>query len=256
MATFPGTYIQIEQHTSARVNYIVDNILNPSIGSFREVTIYDEQSVLLPDNKTWKNTYRSWNPDFPLIIRYNGKEIDVPTTIDYKRGTFILDYTLSLGDNVYTTYNFDYFPVEILYGFMLQVVDTINTGAYGTASEYTLENAPIIWNGVIADLTCARCMEKLILDYDLWKGKLIFAVDFMDNASGGDIVGQLETLKQNFEERAYKTMDNEKFKNPPYASPPTSIYYDAIRGGGMGGMFNDKGVGVGRYRGMRINKWY
>lgn len=251
MAVFPGSYVQTNMLSSQRANHIIDNILTPGLLSFRQITIYDEQSVLLNDNRTWKNTFNNWNQTFNSIFRYNGRKIDIPNNVNYKMGTFQLNDLVNMGDNVYLTYNFDYFPAEIIYGFMLQVVDTINTAAYGTPTSYGFENCPLNWNGVIADLTFARCMEKLILDYDLWSGKVVFALGYMDDASGGDIVGQLETLKRNAEDRAYKTLENEKFKNPNYLARPTDIYYNSVRS-----PFNYNGkAGTGRLRGMKINRW-
>jgi hypothetical protein len=108
----------------------------------------------------------------------------------------------------------------------------------------------------MTDLAFAQCMEKLLLDYDLWKPRMIFAIGPNDvYGGGGDITGQLETLKQNAEARADKTMDNEKFKSGNYLSPPTQFYYDSING--MGGSSSAHGIPflTGRLRGWHPNQW-
>ena len=70
-----------------------------------------------------------------------------------------------------------------------------------------------------------------------------------------NIMSQLETLKSNAEERANNAMQNEKFKTGNYLSPPTSIYYDSIRG--AGGSYGPHGIPflTGRLRGWKPNKW-
>ena len=91
-------------------------------------------------------------------------------------------------------------------------------------------------------------MEKLILDYNLWKHRLVFAVGpSVLDGDAGDIVSQFETLKRNAEERAYKTLENEKFKTGNQISNPTAAYFSSIRGGG--GRSN-------RLRGFKSNKFF
>lgn len=256
MATFPGSYVAIGQSSDARVNYIIDNLLNARILAFRQVSVDSEQAVLMTDGVTWRVSYQNWNDAFPRTIRKNKAKLldsDI-VNLNELMGTFEVGPIVQ-GDMVHASYNFDYFGIAVLYGFILTAVDTINSAGQGSSTNYTIDNAPSNWDGVIADLVGAMCMEKLLLDYDLWSGRLIFAIGGAQlEDGGGDITGTLTTLKQNFEERAQKSLDNPRFKYGNVASPPTQYYYQAIRGfGGSGGAHNVQFYG--KLRGYRPNKY-
>ncbi len=255
MATFPGTYIKTSNHTNSRINDIIDNLLTPKLMTFRQISIYDESGVRVSGN-TWKLTYQSWNDAFNVLVKYNGQLV-TPASIDYIMGTVTINNSYVDGDNVYVTYNIDWFPAIVLSGFIHQSVDIINNSGQASApTQYTIDSAPSNWDGVIADLVFAMCMEKLILDYDLWFGRLIFAIgaNGMDDGNS-DIVGQLETLKSNAEERANTALNNEKFKFGNALSVPTQIYYNAVRGMGAGSRGAHGIAGTGRLRGYRPSKY-
>jgi len=264
LANYPGTNIPIEQSTSTRVNRIVDNCLTPRLLLFRMITIYDEQAALKPDGLTWGLTYGNWLEDFVLQVRKNSQLLTSSgySDVDYTLATLKCGVPDTTADGrpldvVNVTYQFDYFPIDVLEDFLGMVVNVVNTGAYGPPTNYTIDNAPDNWDGVLCDLAFALAMERLLLDYDLWRGRLIFALGPEEISGGsGDITGQLETLKSNAEERANKTMDNEKFKSGNYLSPPTATYYNAVRGLGAGGSGFCGGRGYGRMHGARRNKWW
>jgi len=250
MPVFPGTFINTEAVGIVRYDNIIDNLLTPRLIAFREVKVYDEVSTLLSDGLTWRQTYGNWNSTFPFTFVKNGAEVVTPLVVDYVAGSF-QSGSVSAGDSFRSSYCFDYFPAPVLKGYLDTVVDIVNTGAYGPPTGYSIETMPPWWDGVVVDLVVAMCMERLITDYTMWRGRLIFAISGNQlEDGGGDIVGQLETIKRNAEERAYKTMENEKFKSGNYLAPPTSIYYNAIRGTGRGGMHS-----YGRTRGWRPNRW-
>lgn len=253
----PGTYINVSSDESDRINYLVDILINPTIELFRQISINYESGTYIGGNK-FRFTYQNWNTGFQPEIFLNGG-IDIVEPINYqvdpKMGIITVNFEASKNDSIYATYNFDYFPERVLKGFIIRAISVINTGAVGTPTDYTYEDAPTNWDGVISDLVIAMCMEKLILDYDLWKGRLIFAIgsDALLDGSG-DIVSQLETIKRNAEERAYKTMDNSKFKYPNYLAVPTRYYYQSLMLGG-GGRVSPHGYGdYGKLRGVKINK--
>jgi hypothetical protein len=183
------------------------------------------------------------------------------TDIDYTYGTFKagtpdLDGQRASRDILEATYVFDYFPQMVLEGFITAAVSIINMTSVGPPTSYTVDTAPTNWEGVIVDLAFAMAMEKLLLDYDLWRYRLVFAIGPNEmEGGGGDIASQLTTLKQNAEQRAEKAMDNPKFKTGNYLAPPTTLYFSAIRGFGA----SSGGHGVpfvsGRLRGWKANKY-
>lgn len=263
MAVFPGTYIPTGVASNATFNHLIDDLLTPRLMSFRQVCFYDEQATLDCDGETWHVNFGNWLSGAPIKARKNGSPCSTMTDIDYSYGTFKVG-AVDVGadgrprDVVEVNYMWDYFPVDILEGMYTAAVSIINMTAVGPPTSYTVSTAPTAWEGVMTDLVFAMCMEKLLLDYDLWKYRLVFAIgpNEVYEGGGGDIVAQLETLKSNAEERANRAMENEKFKTGNYLSPPTAIYYDAIRG--FGGSRSAHGIPflTGRLRGWHPNRWY
>ena len=264
MATFPGTYIPTGVASSAKFNHLIDDLLTPQIMSFRQICIHDEPADLDPnDGLTWGVTWGRWLQAAPLRVRKN--EVLVPdasvTNVNYANGTFRVgavdkDASGRPRDTVEVNYWFDYFWPDILEGFLTASLSIINVTASGPPTNYTIDTMPTNWEGVLIDLAFARCMEKLLLDYDLWRYRLLFAIGPNEiEGGGGDIASQLETLKQNAEERANRAMENEKFKTGNYLSPPTVFYFEAIRG--LGGSVGLHGVpySTGRLRGWHPNRY-
>lgn len=249
MSVFAGTYIPTGVSSTAKFNHLIDELMTPRLMSFRQIHIHDEPATLKTDRLTWASTFGNWLQTAPLVVRKNGVPL-LPaqvTSADYTYGTFRAD-PVDLGpdmrprDVIEITYIFDYFPTQILEGLYTAALSIVNMTAVGPPTYYTIDSAPTPWEGVITDLAFAMCMEKLLLDYDLWRYRLIFAISPQDleSGGGGDIAGQLTTLKQNAEERASAAMQNEKFKTGNYLAPPTRYYFDAIRG--LGGSRGAHGV--------------
>lgn len=263
MSVFPGTYIPTGVASSAAMNHLIDDLITPRLMSFRQVCFYDEQATLDCDNLTWHVTFGNWLEAAPLKARKNGGPCPTVSNIDFVYGTFQVG-AVDVGldnkprDTVELNYTWDYFPVAILEGLLTAAMSIVNMTAIGPPTFFTIDTMPINWEGVVVDVAFAMCMEKLLLDYDLWKYRLVFAVgpDVVYGGGSGDITATLETLKRNAEERANKAMENEKFKTGNYLSPPTNFYFDSIRGGG--GSSGPHGIPflTGRLRGWKPNKWF
>jgi len=255
---FPGTYLLMGQGSSPKMTHFIDALLTPRLLGFRQIHISDEQCEMRTDRVTWYVTFGNWLGDPQNTIRKNGKMV-TPATLDYMHGQFTfaandMGADGSPRDMVEASYIFDYFPPAILEGFLTSAVSIVNMSASGPPTSYTISTSPTNWEGVITDLAYAMCMEKLLLDYDLWRYRLVFAIGPGEvyGGGGGDIAGQLTTLKQNAEQRAEKAMDNPKFKTGNYLSPPTVFYYQSIRGGAGGSMVS--GAWQGKLHGWKPNK--
>jgi hypothetical protein len=269
MPTFPGTNIPTGEGSCDRMNHLIDDLMTPRIMAFRQICFYDVPMRLCPDKETWKAPFGEWLDGFCHEINFNGCTMEVtdPDVTDYNAedGSFKIT-TTEIGpdgrerDVVEASFQFDYFPVEVLEAFLNASIEVINAGAFGPPTDFKVCGSapPAYWDGVLVDLAFAMSMEKLLLDYNLWKHRLVFAVGPNEvEGGGGDIVGQLEMLKQNAEERAYRALDNELFKiGGHYVSPPTAIYFDAIRGYG-GSTSGAHGIpfSTGRLRGWKPNRW-
>jgi hypothetical protein len=264
VSTFPGTYIPTGVASTQKFNALIDGYLTPRLMSFRQIHIHDEPCDLSPDDQlTWGVTFGNWLTAAPLRIWKMGKELPSSsiTNINYVIGSFRAGAVVVGADGrareeVTCTYWFDYFPVAVLEGFYNCAIQIVNAQAVGSMTTYTIESAPVGWYGVITDLAFAQCMEKLLLDYDLWRYRLLFAIGPNEiESGGGDIAGQIETLKTNAEERANRTMENPKFKCGNFLSYPTVYYYDGIRG--LGGSMGAHGIPFlsGRLRGWKPTQW-
>jgi hypothetical protein len=239
------------------MSHLVDDLFTPRILGFRMIHIADEMCTLKPDRVTWKTVFGNWLQGENIVIRKNSMMLDMTaevTDISYIYGTFKagvpdLDGQRQSRDVVEADYVFDYFPQTVLEGYLTAAVSTINSSAVGPATSYTVDSAPTNWEGTIVDLAYAMAMERLLLDYDLWRYRLVFAIGPNEvEGGGGDIASQITTLKQNAEQRAEKTLDNPKFKCGNYLSPPTTFYFSAIRGFGSG-------CTSGKLRGWKPNKF-
>lgn len=252
MGTFANTTIPTGALGNEKYDELIDVYLTPLLTRFREITIYDEPSTLGVDRTYWKQTYGNWNETAKYAIFKNGGQAlsESETTVDKAHGTFVVNDGFAEGDNFTCTYTFDYFGAEVIKGFLDTSVDIVNAAASGTPAEYTIQTMPPSWRGVVADLTAAKLMEKLILDYSVWPGRLIYALTGNQLEAGDSSIKDLfETLKRNFEERAYKSLENEVFKYGNLLSRPTGAYWAAIRtnGGGWASTY---------LRGWRPNRIY
>lgn len=274
MSLYPSTYIPIGTTASERMNLLLDTFLTPKLLRYRQIEVHDEELTLDSDRTTWLFSWGNILADAPIRINRAGEKMmpntftvdntygkltfeDVNESFQIVKGEDLIDTVSADGSaliNVTASYYFDYFPTEVLQGFLTSACNICNSaGNDASPTYYSIDNCPEYWFGVIVDLAFAMCMERLLLDYDLWKGRLIFAIgaDMTLEGNGGDIVGQLQTLKQNAEDRAYKTIDNSVFKaGGRLLSYPTEKYWQAISTIGLtGSMYMG-----GRLRGWRINR--
>ena len=256
MPTITGTYIEQASTGNSRVDTLINVMVQPTIAEYRQLIInYETATIASPTSCRF--TYQNWNPSYPVEVFLNGGTIPLDSshyTIDHEMGRITLDFTLSPGDSVMATYCFDYFPVHVLQGYIQRAVVTLNTAGNSMPTNYTYENVPEGWLGIIADLVVAMCMERLILDYDIWKGRLIFAIDTNGLYNGSDnIVSQLETIKHNAEDRAYRSIDNAKLRTGGYLSKPTQYYYEALLTGSSL-RYKNGNTSYGALRGAKFNK--
>lgn len=276
MANYAGTFIPIGTLSSTRMNKFVDEYLTPKLLMFRQIPSNDEVLTLDSDRETWRTAFGNILPDAPFKVIRAGERMmpsdfevdvvdgkvtfnDINENFQIEHGTELIDTVGADGVpliEVSASYMFDYFPANVLQNLVANACNIVNTaGNEASPTTYTVDTCPTYWDGVITDLAFAQCIERLLLDYDIWKGRLIFAIgaDQILEGQGGDITSQLNTLKQNAEERAYKTLDNPKFKAGGYVlSYPTVNYWKAVNTLGSTGSQN-MNLG-GRLRGWRPNR--
>jgi len=276
MANYPNTYIPIGTMTSTRMNKFIDEYLSPKLLAFRQIQVNDEVLTLDYDRKTWRTLFGNILPDAPFkVIRAGERMMPDTYVVDNSLGTLTFSdvndqfqiikgsqtvNTVALDGmpliEVIASYSFDYFSPYVLQYMVNNACNVVNTaGPEASPTNYSIDTCPPYWDGVITDLAFASCMEKLISDYDLWKGRLIFAIgaDSLLEGQGSDIVNQLTSLRDNATERANKTLENPKFKAGGYVlSYPTGSYWASISTIGLTGAQSSHLSG--RLRGWRPNR--
>lgn len=256
MATIAGTYIPSVDTGNEKINTLINVMIFPTLMEFEQIIINYETGKIIGDNLV-NFTYSNWNPDYPVELHLNGGKRGLnPSlfTCDYTMGKITLNTPLEPGDNVQATYCFNYFPLVVLEGFIQRAVIVANTAGNGQTLNYTIDNVPDGWLGIIADIVVSMCMEKLILEYDLWKGRLIFGISANNLYDGNDnIVAQLETVKKNAEERAYMSLNNPKLRAPNLLEGPTQYYYEALLVGSSS-RYKNGSMSYGPLRGAKFNR--
>lgn len=255
---YPATKIKLNQiKDNQKANFVIDKLLTPSIVQYRQIRIHHELAVRLSATK-YKVTYANLLDDNIQIFMNRGKIPLDPSeySIDLTTGTITFNFATHNHDAFEVTYSFDYFPSHILYGFLERAVSEINVGPVGTPTSYTFDTAPAYYNGLIANYAYVFCLDKLILDYDIWKGRLIFALPPSALADGsGDIISQLESLRGNAWERINISLNNAKLKAPQHLAYPTPAYFSGISPLGRYSGQSGRNFNGGKLRGLKINRY-
>lgn len=255
MGTIPGTYIEQVETGNDRIDTLVNVLLPPTLEQYQQIIINYETATVT--GRSCRFTYQNWNTAYPAEIYLNGGQTPLDSslyTVDHEMGRVTIGMDLSTGDSVMATYCFNYFPYRVLEGFIHRAVVVVNTAGQGATETYTVETIPDGWLGIVADLVISMCMEKLILEYDLWKGRLVFAISNNGIYDGGDnIVGQLETVKKNAEERAYMSLNNPRLRASLHLAKPTRYYYESLLVG-SGARSRNGSISYGPLRGAKFNR--
>lgn len=250
-------YIKPAETGNKMVDTVINNMIMPTIHMFCEIPVYYETGMKQA-NGSYKFSYKNWNDGFVPEVFLNGSDIQLNAsqyTVDYENGIITPSFESTSGDNLTCSYNFSWFTISSLQGFIERSLATINYAGQGATTSYTLSDFPEGWYGISADLVIAMCMENLILSYTMWTGKLIFSISANQMYDGSDsIVSQLETIKRNCEERAYKAIDNPQLRANYAISYPTPKYYRAISIGNGIRLGPHGQTGYGKTRGIKYNK--
>lgn len=239
------------------VDTIVNTMVYPQINVFCEIQANYEVG-LRQSNGSYRFSYKNWNSAFKPEVFLNGADTqlnDSMYSIDYAKGIITPSFASTPGDNLICTYNFSWFTPAMLKGYVVRSLGTINNSGNGAVTSYTTKDLPVGWYGISADLCIAMCMESLIAGYTMWVGRLIFAISPNGLYDGNDnIISQLELLKRNAEERAYKALDNPKMRAPDYLAPPTPLYWRAVSLGNGVRLGPHGQMSYGKTRGQKWNK--
>ena len=239
------------------IDTIVNTMVYPQINVFCEIQANYEVGLRQADG-SYRFSYKNWNSAFKPEVFLNGADTQLNESmysVNYAKGVITPSFAATPGDNMICTYNFSWFTPAMLQGYVVRSLGTINNSGNGAVTNYTTKDLPVGWYGISADLCIAMCMESLIAGYTMWVGRLIFAISPNGLYDGNDnIMSQLELLKRNAEERAYKALDNPKMRAPDYLAPPTPLYWRAVSLGNGVRLGPHGQMSYGKTRGQKWNK--
>lgn len=238
-------------------NTIINHFVVPAISVFCQIPVYYEvgQRQL---NGNYQFTYGNWRPSVIPEVFLNGNDNQLNPSnyeIDYCNGIVRPKFQTQSGDNLMCSYNFSWFTTDMLTSYVIRSLSTINYAGNGATTNYTLKDLPQGFYGISADLVIAMCMENLILSYTMWVGKLIFAISANQLFDGSDnIISQLETIKHNCEDRAYKAIENPQMRAAYTTVGPTPAYWRSISIGNGVRMSPHGTRNSTKLRGMKFNR--
>lgn len=250
-------YITAAATGNDKIDSIINNMVYPAISMFCEIPVYYETGARMADGN-YKFSYPRWNPAFLPEVFLNGSDTqlgDEQYEVDFDAGIITPQFESETGDNVLCTYNFSWFTPSMLSGFITRSISTLNYAGNGATTSYTIDNLPEDFWGITTDLVIAMSMENLILGYTMWVGKLIFSISPNGLYDGNDsVVAQLETIKRNCEERAYKAIENPQFRAPHRTIGPTAAYWRSVTMGNGVRIGPHGQTGYGKTKGIVYNK--
>lgn len=170
---------------------IIDDFLIPMLGPLLRIPVHDEIGVISKDRQTAVFIYQNWIDTTAPIIKHNRSEI-LAVTIDYTvnlvAGTINLTTPLPPGDEIDAYYYFRYFTNSELASFIELTLRDLNSRKPATA--FTIETAPLEWDGAIVLGAYLKCLQRLLMDFNLWRPFLIF----VDMNAGGAFRDQISSL--------------------------------------------------------------
>ncbi len=230
--------------SSDRANRIIDDMVDGPLSEYRALRVWDEHARrTAEDPLLFRLTYRPFNTSFPLEVfdQHNNRVSPLNVTSYGSEGTFSIS-TDDGNKDFFATYEFNYFPSELLLQFLQLSMAELNASADTSAyvTNYTLESAPDYFDGPLAVGTLAKAFRKLSTDTMLWKNFLIWP--------NGDVAQQVAAATA----QEYLAMFMELrlgAKRGKFIARPSQAY-EAFRNTGFGGI----NAFTGKWRGLEVNK--
>lgn len=160
--------------TDAHQN-IINNFILPSLGFVQKIPLHNEVGVVAKDRRVVRFIYGHWLDSFPIIVRRNRTIFlteGTDYTVDEVVGEIALTQDLAPGDEIDIDYYFQYFTNQELVDFLELTLRDLNSRKPATA--FTMENAPLEWDGALVTGVMIKCIERMMLDFNLWRPYLIW----------------------------------------------------------------------------------
>lgn len=173
------------------------------------IPVYFEQARPSRDRQNFKFTFPRWNQGAGVRIYLNKEIVQAGIGVDYFLGRVTFAEPLTEYDTVYADYNFRWFDDRQLVRFLNNGLSRFNY--YPPYSNYALTTMPT--RAVLPTIYGAAvdALREIMLSLSLQEPAFVFG----GPEKAGNIHGQLDTLKKNYEDELQKMLEQKKFG--PYA---------------------------------------
>lgn len=229
--------------SSTRANTLIDNYLDGILSEFRAIRVWDERSRrTTEDPLLHRLTYRNLLPSSPVeVYDQNNNRVPPADVTGYSDGTFTV--STDDGNRVYfATYDFNYFPSELLKQFLDITMAELNASAdqQTYVTSYTLDSAPAYYDGPLIAGTLAKAYRKLVNDSMLWKNYMIY--------QNGDTMQQQMAAASQEAQGMFMEL-RLGAKRVKFLAKPGHLY-EMFRNTGFGGV----NAFSGKWRGLEVNR--
>jgi hypothetical protein len=205
--TFSETFVV----TDATSNYLDSQVLaaramlESFIGKTQAIPVFNETGRMNGQRTQLEFTFPRWNQPAGAKVYVNGTRTTLPFDVDYMRGRISFQYPLSQYDHVTADYNFRWFADDELDTFIMQSIQIFNQ--YPPHSGYLLWTLPQRYGITIIEQAAVFALRRLMMDLMYQEPAKVYG-----GAERADkIMGQLETLKQNYEQELNKLYEQKKY---------------------------------------------
>lgn len=181
--TVVGTYIgkvtigateYSDNMTYSYKEVLINHGLSTLFDLFQNLEVRDEIGVLNSDRSQARFTYKNWQRKYtPQFFKNDNTFLTLWTDIDVDHEAGIAyPGTTVQGDEISAQYRFKYFT-DGYWGDILDLAITMGN-ALKPHTSYSINEAPAEWDDLLVMYSYIKSLEKLLLDLNLWRTRLIF----------------------------------------------------------------------------------
>ncbi len=174
------------------------------ISCAQNIPIYFEQAKISRDSTTFRFSFDKWNQSAGVKIYRNEVIINADAEVDYFEGTVTFDTALLPQETVNADYNFKWFSEAALERFLVNSLQIIN--GYPPHSGYTLDSLPDRYFPTLLYGATVDALRQIMLCLNFQQPAQIFGGP--ENAQKA--FSNFETLKQNYEKKTEKLLEQKK----------------------------------------------
>lgn len=183
------------------------------ISCAQHIPVYFQQARPSKDRKTFQFSFNKWNQSNGVIVYRNKHQIiSEGYSIDYENGLVIFDQKQTAYDMVYVDYNFRWFTQQELAQYVRDAVAYVN--AYPPNLNYSVDNIPQQWAGIAILQAAVNAIRKLMFCLQFQQPAQVFGGTDKANQA----FGNLNTLKQNYQDQINKALEQKKYGPLPMIS--------------------------------------